>query len=70
MNANAKRGGRRIAIQLSRALPSARVQLTKRTTEIDQWLRSMPNPPECVLAAGGDGTAIALVYWSHLRAWF
>ena len=60
VNANAKRGGRRVAVQIARALPGARVRLTKTTGEIDAWLRSLPKP-RAVLAAGGDGTAVALV---------
>jgi diacylglycerol kinase family enzyme len=60
VNANAKRGGRRIAAQLSRALPGARMRLTKTTDEIADWLSTV-NDVRCVLAAGGDGTAIALV---------
>lgn len=60
VNANAKRGGRRVAVQIARALPGASVRLTKSAQEIDAWLRALPS---CrgVLAAGGDGTAIALV---------
>lgn len=60
VNANAKRGGRRVAVQIARALPGASVRLTKSTQEIDAWLRALPSP-RGVLAAGGDGTAIALV---------
>ena len=60
VNANAKRGGRRVAVQIARALPGASVRLTKSAHEIDAWLRVLP-PPRGVLAAGGDGTAVALV---------
>jgi diacylglycerol kinase family enzyme len=60
VNANAKRGGRRVAVQIARALPGASVRLTKTLHEIDAWLRSLP-PMRAILAAGGDGTAIALV---------
>jgi len=60
VNANAKRGGRRVAAQIARALPGASVRLTKSTEEIEAWLRVLP-PPQGVLAAGGDGTAVALV---------
>lgn len=60
VNANAKRGGRRIAAQLSQRLRGAQVRLTKRPDEIDAWLRELKSP-RCVLAAGGDGTAVALV---------
>ena len=60
VNANAKRGGRRVAVQIARALPGASVRLTKSAQEIDAWL-GMLMPPRGVLAAGGDGTAVALV---------
>jgi diacylglycerol kinase family enzyme len=60
VNANAKRGGRRVAVQIARALPGASVRLTKSTHEIDAWLRMLPKP-RAVLAAGGDGTAVALI---------
>ncbi len=60
VNANAKRGGRRVAVQIARALPGASVRLTKSAHEIDSWLRMIP-PPRALLAAGGDGSAVALV---------
>lgn len=60
VSANAKRGGRRVAAQIARALPGARVRLTKSAQEVDAWLKTLP-PGRGVLAAGGDGTAIALV---------
>jgi len=60
VNANAKRGGRRVAAQIARALPGASVRLTKSTEEIDAWLRVLPTP-RGLFAAGGDGTAVALV---------
>jgi hypothetical protein len=60
VNANAKRGGRRVAAQIARALPGASVRLTRTPQEVDTWLRTLP-APRAVLAAGGDGTAVALV---------
>ena len=60
VNANAKRGGRRVAAQIARALPGARVRLTKTVDELSNWLLTL-NDPRCILAAGGDGSAIALV---------
>jgi diacylglycerol kinase family enzyme len=60
VNANAKRGGRRVAVQIARVLPGASVRLTRATQEIDAWLRMLPRP-RAVLAAGGDGTAVALI---------
>src|SRR5260221_14577235 len=62
VNANAKRGGRRIAVQISRLMPRANVRLTKAQSEIDAWLRQvLPTRPKVIVAAGGDGKAIALV---------
>ena len=60
VNANARRGGRRIAAQLKRALPSANVRMTHSPEEIDAWLREL-DEPRCLFAAGGDGTMNALL---------
>jgi hypothetical protein len=60
VNANAKRGGRRVAAQIGRALPGASVRLTRTTDEVGAWLQSLP-APRAVLAAGGDGTVVALL---------
>jgi diacylglycerol kinase family enzyme len=60
VNANAKRGGRRVAVQIGRVLPGASVRLTKTPREIEAWLRVLPDL-RGVFAAGGDGTAVALV---------
>jgi diacylglycerol kinase family enzyme len=60
VNANAKRGGRRIAAELGRVLPGARVRLTRTPDEIVAWLATLTDA-KCIFAAGGDGTSIALV---------
>jgi len=60
VNANAKRGGRRVAVEIARALPGASVRLTRSAREVEAWLRVIPRP-RGVFAAGGDGTAVALV---------
>ncbi len=60
VNDNAKRGGRRVAVQIARALPGASVRLTKSTQQIEAWLRMLPET-RAVFAAGGDGTAVALI---------
>jgi hypothetical protein len=60
VNANAKRGGRRVAVQIARVLPGASVRLTKAAHDVDAWLQTLPSL-RAVLAAGGDGTAVALV---------
>jgi diacylglycerol kinase family enzyme len=65
VSANAKRGGRRVAAQIARALPGADVRLTKTAREVDAWLSGLSKSTRCVLAAGGDGTAIALVNALH-----
>jgi hypothetical protein len=60
VNANAKRGGRRIAAELTSRLPGFRVAITRSIDELDALLRAQaPDVP--VFAAGGDGTAISLV---------
>ncbi len=65
VNANAKRGGRRVAVQISRALPSAIVRLTRSIQEVEGWLRTVlvdaATRPACILSAGGDGSAVALL---------
>lgn len=64
VNANAKRGGRRIAVQIARALPGARVRLTRNIQEVEGWLRTVlanESSIRCVFSAGGDGSAVALL---------
>ncbi len=63
VNPNAKRGGRRVAVQIGQALPGASVRLTKSEQEIDAWLSMLTAAQSLrgVLAAGGEGTAVALV---------
>lgn len=60
VNANAKRGGRRLAVQIARALPGASVRLTRSTAEVEGWLRTIQEP-RCILSAGGDGSAVTLL---------
>jgi diacylglycerol kinase family enzyme len=60
VNANAKRGGRRVAAQIARAMPSANVRLTRTPEEVDAWLGTLV-APRCILPAGGDGTVMALL---------
>lgn len=65
VNANAKRGGRRIAVQIARALPGANVRLTRTVDEVEGWLRGLLQSnkrlPRCILSAGGDGSAVVLL---------
>lgn len=60
VNANAKRGGRRIAVQIGQALPGATIRLTRSVSEVSGWLGSLGNV-RAVLSAGGDGTAVTLL---------
>lgn len=73
VNANAKRGGRRVAAQLAKRVPGASVKLSRSVAEIDVWLRTLNNPA-CVFAAGGDGTQISLLsamqrVFGHVDNW-
>jgi diacylglycerol kinase family enzyme len=64
VNANAKRGGRRLAVQIGRALPGAVVRLTRSIAEVEGWLRTVLKsgaPIRCILSAGGDGSAVTLL---------
>jgi hypothetical protein len=60
VNSNAKRGGRRVAVEIARKLPGASVRLTRSADEVDAWLRTLVKP-RAVLSAGGDGTAVAML---------
>ncbi len=60
VNANAKRGGRRIAVQIARLLPGASVRLTKSVAEVRGWLASL-HDVRAIFSAGGDGTAVTLL---------
>lgn len=66
VNANAKRGGRRVAVQLARALPGASVRLTRSVAEVEGWLGGViagqgRRAIRAILSAGGDGSAITLL---------
>ena len=64
VNANAKRGGRRVAVQNARALPGANVRLTRSIQEVEGWLRTIlrnEESPRALLSAGGDGSVVALL---------
>jgi len=51
-----------VTVQIAQALPGADVKLTRTPEEVDAWLRSVSeHDVRAILAAGGDGTAIALV---------
>ncbi len=62
VNANAKRGGRRIGVELARALPFAEVVRTRSAEELEAWLKESDlDRYLCIFAAGGDGTAVGLI---------
>lgn len=60
VNANAKRGGRRIAVQIAQVLPGAEVRLTKTVGEVRGWLAGLRDV-RAIFSAGGDGTAVTLL---------
>lgn len=60
VNANAKRGGRRVAAQMGQMLPRARIRLTRTEDELAAWLHTVAGA-NAILAAGGDGTVLGLV---------
>ena len=60
VNANAKRGGRRIAVQIGEVLPGAVVRVTKSVDEVSGWLESLRDV-DAIFLAGGDGTAVTLL---------
>jgi diacylglycerol kinase family enzyme len=64
VNANAKRGGRRVAVQIAQRLAGSKVRLTKTIEEIESWLRIVAEP-RAILVAGGDGSVVALVNALH-----
>jgi diacylglycerol kinase family enzyme len=63
INANARRGGSKVASWVSELLPSARLKLTHSADESRRWLKEelRPHPPELLLGGGGDGTMIGLL---------
>ena len=60
VNANAKRGGRRIAVQIARVCPAPTYALRDRPQELARWLAAVGDP-RTIFIAGGDGTAVAFV---------
>ncbi|MFO0550046.1 MAG: diacylglycerol kinase family protein [Polyangiaceae bacterium] len=62
VNEKARRGGPRVARQFSAALPAAEVILTRSLDEVERLAKDFASsPPDLVLGAGGDGTAVALL---------
>lgn len=62
VNEKARRGGVLVARALSRALPRAEVVLTRSLAELDEVAKALvESPPDLVIGAGGDGTALGLI---------
>ncbi len=67
VNLRARRGSERIARACEDALPTARVQLSRSLEDMERFAAGLCDaPPELVVSAGGDGTALALL--NALRA--
>lgn len=61
VNASSRRGSGRIAELARRWLPNANILLSHTLDELDAFARELvARPPDLVLAAGGDGTAIGV----------
>ena len=60
VNANAKRGGRRVAVQIARGPPGSE-RAADALHARDRRVAPLLPSPRAVLAAGGDGTAVALL---------
>ena len=62
VNESARRGSGAVAGVARRELPSARVLLSRSLSELEGFAEELvADPPDLVLSAGGDGTAIALL---------
>jgi hypothetical protein len=62
VNASSRRGSGRVAELARRWLPNATILLSHTLDELDAFARELvARPPDLVLAAGGDGTAIGIV---------
>jgi diacylglycerol kinase family enzyme len=62
VNVKARRGSEAVARTLHAELPGARVRVSRSLADAQEFAREMvEDPPELMLAAGGDGTAVALL---------
>ncbi len=67
VNESARRGSGQVASVARRELPGARILLSRSLAELSDFAAELvADPPDLVLSAGGDGTAIALL--NALRA--
>lgn len=62
VNASSRRGSGRVAELARRWLPDATILLSRSLEELDAFARELvARPPDLVVAAGGDGTAIGVL---------
>jgi hypothetical protein len=62
VNVRARRGSEAVAQTLHHELPGARVCVSRTLADAEEFARELAeDPPELLLSAGGDGTAIALL---------
>jgi hypothetical protein len=63
INRKARRGSERVAKLTRQLLPDARVAVTHSLEDAQRWIDQeiAPNPPDVLLAGGGDGTTIGLL---------
>lgn len=62
LNANARRGSGAALRELQRALPAANILRTTSVEDVELLARTfVENPPDLVISAGGDGSALALI---------
>ncbi len=60
VNASSRRGGGNVAQAARKALPNANILLSRTLDELDAFARELVSrPPELIVSAGGDGTAVA-----------
>lgn len=62
VNLRARRGSERVARACAAAIPSARVLMSRSLRDVERFAADLQDaPPELVVSAGGDGTALALL---------
>jgi hypothetical protein len=61
VNLRARRGSERVASVCRRELPGARVHSSRSLDEAVAFARKLETPPNLLISAGGDGTAITLI---------
>lgn len=67
VNVRARRGSEAVARTLHAELPGARVRVSRSLADAEDFAREvLEDPPELVLSAGGDGTAVGFI--NALRA--